>query len=54
MSRLGKPSYKKRKKTGLAKVTKKTFFFKIEVCEKNVIFLDMSENTKENFFNLPD
>ena len=33
------------------KVTEKAFFVKTEVCGKNVRFLNISENTKENLIN---
>ena len=32
-------------------LTKNDFFVKIEVCGKNVRFLNISENTKENLIN---
>ena len=36
------------------KITKKSFFVKIELCGKNFLFSNISENTKENFINFPD
>ena len=36
------------------KITKKSFFVKIEVCGKNAQFSNISENTKENLINFPD
>ena len=36
------------------KITKKTFFIKIEVCGKNVRFSNIGKNTKENLINLPN
>ena len=35
-------------------VTQKSFFVKIEVCGKNVLFSNVNENTKENLINFPD
>ena len=36
------------------KITKKSFFIKIEECGKNVQLLNKKENTKENLINFPD